>query len=206
MSRVLLKQAYSKALPPTRRRSANDAFLLTVYKKQRLTGRFDEEYWNTFNQQNRSDDVYAQTGENSQRQSGMSGQIKNPPQNRGIHSPSNPHDRLSRSGHGGKFPHHEIHRTNEAGRRFRQRPCPTGHIRPVIRKKPDRCRQQWRGQSRQTGCLRYETQSRRTSVASGKPHPRHREKRHRCIGKKSDRTSGRKRGTALEKRFRKDEA
>ncbi len=75
MSRVFPKQAYSKPVQHIKRRSANDAFLLTVFKKERLMGRFDEEYRNTFNQQNRSDDLYARTGENSQRQSGMSGQI-----------------------------------------------------------------------------------------------------------------------------------
>lgn len=42
-------------------------------------GLFDDEYWNTFNQQNQSDNLYAQTGENSPRQSGMSGQIQNTP-------------------------------------------------------------------------------------------------------------------------------
>ena len=42
-------------------------------------GLFDEEYWNTFNQQNQSDNLHAETGENSQRQSGMSGQIRNTP-------------------------------------------------------------------------------------------------------------------------------
>lgn len=40
---------------------------------------FDDEYWNAFNQQNQSDNLYAQTGENSPRQTGMNGQIRNTP-------------------------------------------------------------------------------------------------------------------------------
>lgn len=42
-------------------------------------GLFDNEYLNTFNQQSQSDNLHAETGENSQRQSGMSGQIRNTP-------------------------------------------------------------------------------------------------------------------------------
>ncbi len=39
-------------------------------------GLFDDEYWNAFNQQNQSDNLNAQTGENSQCQTGMNGQIR----------------------------------------------------------------------------------------------------------------------------------
>lgn len=81
-------------------------------------GLFDEEYWNTFNQQNQSDNLHAETGENSQRQSGMSGQIRNTPKTGTTARPSNPHDRLSRSRHTGEFRHHETPCANGAGRRL----------------------------------------------------------------------------------------
>lgn len=81
-------------------------------------GLFDEEYWNTFNQQNQSDNLHAETGENSQRQSGMSRTNQKYPENRDNRRPSNPHDRLSRSRHTGEFRHHETPCANGAGRRL----------------------------------------------------------------------------------------